>query len=356
MKNFKKIFKKATKSLLYSFHYFSWLYRYLQIIWGFNTLKDIKIVSIEFSSVCNLRCKYCFIEELDRSRFLDIDIYEKLIKELCGNPRYNIKVMEWPISGEFFVYPKYKEVIEITRRYMDRYPRFHPHIILNTNIVLMNEERMDLVLNSGVVKQIICSVDGHDAKTFEEMRPPAKFPTLLKNMRLLVEKNKKLKNPVFLQINNGRDEHSLEKEFSEEMKEILRMGDAVTQWRPQYWNESFNKPKKVFNPARGFCTFVFNNITLSSSGQIAKCCMDLKGSTVYADLTKNTLEEIWHSQVRQQFLTLMFKVKRSEIKGCSTCAITYTNNDNRYNNILRSLKRTLLTTVRNKDYFLQPLK
>ena len=331
----KNIFLKV----LWVLHYLSWAYRYIRLILGFNTLRDIKILSIEFCSICNLQCKYCFIEKKERSRYLDINLYEKLIKEVSENPKYKIQTMEWPISGEFLIYPEHKQVVEITKRYMERYPHFRPHVILNENMVLMNKEKIDLILKSGVVKQIICSIDGHDRESLEEMRPPAKFHVVFKNMRLLFERNKELGNPVFIQINNGRDGDSWGKEFSAEMKEILRLADGVTFWKPKYWNESFNKSDKQFFPAKGFCTFVFNNVTLSSSGLVSKCCMDLKGSTGYVDLREQTLEFIWHSQVRKQFLTAMFQNKRHQLDGCRTCSITCTNNDNRYSNIFKVLKR-----------------
>lgn len=348
--------KKIIRGIFWFLNYLSWIYRYLKLQFGFNTLKDIKILSVEFSSICNLHCKYCFLDELDRPRFLDIRIYEKLIKEVAENSRYNIKVLEWPISGEFFVYPQWKEVIAITKSYMDKHPRFRPHIILNDNLILMNEERIDLILTSGIVSQIICSVDGHDAKTFEDMRPPAKFTKLLDNMRLLYKKNRELQKPIFLQINNGRDENSIGKEFSEEMKEILRMGHDVTQWEPKFWNESFNKSGKKFYPAKGFCSFVFNNITLTSSGYVSKCCMDLRGQTEYADLRKNMLENIWSSAVRKKFLTLMFRNQRRLIKGCNTCSIMNTNNDNRYNNPSKKIKKKILSMVYGKEYFLYSRK
>jgi len=335
------IIKTAAKKIMWFFNYLGWVYKYARLQLGFNTLKDIEILSIEFSSVCNLRCKYCFIDQLDRERFLDIAVYEKLIREIASNPKYKLKVMEWPISGEFFVYPKYKEAIEITRRYMQRYPHFRPHIILNENLALLNEEKIELLLGSGVLKQIICSIDGHDAATFEDMRPPAKFDRVSANMRLLVKRNQELGHPVFLQVNNGRDERSFGKPLSEEMKEIFRMGDMVTFWNPKFWNESFNKKEKKFFPAKGFCSFVFNNVTLASSGKISKCCMDLRGATVYADLSTHTLEEIWNSRMRRQFLDLMFANKRKDVKGCSTCSITQTNNDNRYTNWARTVRRAL---------------
>ncbi len=317
-----------------------WVGKYLRLKLGFNVLRDIKILSIEFSSVCNLRCKYCFIEQNDRARFLDINIYEKLIKEVAENPQYKIRTMEWPISGEFFVYKNFKEVVEITKRYWEANAHFRPHIILNENLMLFDEEKIDLVLNSGIVRQIICSIDGHDPQSFEDMRPPAKFDKVLKNYRMLVQKNKELGHPVFIKINNGRDEQSVAKKLSREMRGIFGAADDIAFWHPKFWNESFNKKGKKFYPAKGFCTFVFNNVTLSASGFISKCCMDLKGATVYADLAKYSLEEIWHSNVRKQFMDMMFRNRRSALNGCKTCSITSTNNDNHFNNWARVLKRT----------------
>lgn len=344
------ILKSIAKKALWFCNYLGWAYKYVRLCLGFNTLKDIKILSIEFASVCNLRCKYCFLDQLDRDRFLDIAVYEKLITEIASNPKYNLKLMEWPISGEFLVYPKHKEIIEITKRCMDQYPNFRPHIILNENLALLSEEKIELLLTSGVLKQIICSVDGHDAATFEDMRPPAKFDRVLANMRLLYKRNRELGSPVFIQVNNGRDERSEGQPLSEAMKEIFGMGDTVTFWNPKFWNDSFNKKDKKFFPAKGFCSFVFNNVTLSSSGKISKCCMDLRGATVYADMNTHTLQEIWSSQVRRQFLDSMFWNNRSKIKGCDTCSITMTNNDNRYTNWVRTARRAIASIGGKKEF------
>ena len=306
---------------------------------GFNVLRDIKILSIEFCSVCNLHCRYCFIEKNERPKFIDVQVYEKLIREIASDPRYKIKTMEWPISGEFLLYPEFRKVIEVTRRYMDEYPHFRPHIILNENMVLMDEEKIDFILKSRTVRQIICSIDGHDAASFERMRPNAKFEIVLKNMYSLLKRNEEFGHPVIIQINNGRDAASLEHPLNAEIQDLFRRVDDVRFWQPKEWNESFHKSREGLSPAKGFCTFVFNNVSLSASGFISKCFMDLKGSTDYADFRVNTLENIWHSQARRQFLSLMFRNKRHAIQGCSTCSIASTNNDNCYSNIFRTIRR-----------------
>jgi radical SAM protein with 4Fe4S-binding SPASM domain len=330
--------------------YFFWAFCYARLRLGCNTLKDIKTLSIEFSSVCNLRCKYCFIDHQDRAKFLDIKNYEKLIQEVAENPRYRIRTIEWPISGEFFVYKQWRKVVDITRKYWEANPHFRPHIILNENFILFDEEKMDYILRSGIVRQIICSIDGHDFQTFEDMRPPAKFDVVKRNFAMLVERNKAMGNPVWLQVNNGRDENSVQKSFSEEMKQILRQANDITFWHPQYWNESFNKKQSRFYPAHGPCTFVFNNVTLSANGHVSKCCMDLKGATIYGNLAEQSLETIWHSNVRKKFLNLMLRNRRRKIPGCQQCSITYTNNDNRYNNISRTIKRWFLLPLQHLLY------
>ena len=343
------------RKLIWLSAYMTWIYGYIRLKWGFNTLRGIKILSIEFSSACNLRCKYCYLDKLDRPKTLDIAVYEKLVKEVSENPEYNICTMEWPISGEFFVYPQFREVVAITKRYMDQNPHFRPWVILNENLMLMDEDRMHLILQSGVVKQLICSIDGHDKETFEDMRPPAKFDVIVERMRALKAQNDALGHSVHIQINNGRDQRSFGKEFSREMKEIIRFGDSVTSWHPEYWNESFNKPDHRYYPAKGFCAFVFNNVTLSSSGFVSKCCMDLRGQTEYADLRKDTLKNIWRSQARRQFLTDMFRNKRILIKGCSSCSITQTNNNNKFDSLRKTLRRCMLRWLKGKEYFLNPL-
>jgi len=297
--------------------------KYKAIISYQASLRDIQVVSIEFCSICNLSCRYCFLDKKNRPAFLDIGIYKKLLDEICLNRQYHIKIMEWPISGCFFMHPGYKEIIVMTKEYKEKYPDFRPWIILNDNMMLFNEDNVEFVLKQGVVNQIICSIDGVGKGTFEYMRPNADFDTVLKNTDYLLRKNSEYGKKIVIQINNGRDEKSVGRKLDLRLKEIFNRADLVTNWEPVNWNVSFHKDQAGYTPYPFFCSFVFESVSLSASGAIIKCCMDLKEATSYGDFSKNTLESIWFSDQRQDFLRAMHEGKRHLIPGCDTCSINY---------------------------------
>jgi len=286
-------------------------------------ISDIQVVSIEFCAICNLDCRYCFLEKRNRPSFLALDIYEKLLNELCENMNYAIKILEWPISGCFFLHPDYREIIAITREYKDKYRNFKPWIILNDNMMLFEEEKVDFILENGIVNQIICSIDGVDKETFERMRPGADFETVLKHTSYLLSKNRNAKNRAVIQVNNGCDFTCNLEKIDARLEQVFYQADHLTRWEPSDWNDSFHTQNERYVPANNFCSFVFESVSLSTAGAIIKCCMDLQESTRYGDFTKHSLESIWLSQARKDFLRLMHVGKRHLIPGCNKCSIGY---------------------------------
>lgn len=310
----------AIRNIFRSLKYFL---RYHRIFSRGSRLSDIQVISIEFCSICNLKCRYCHLERDGRPAFLDIRIYEKLLDELCKDKGYSIKIMEWPISGCFFLHPRYKEIVLKTAHYKNTYVNFKPWIILNDNMMLFDYKNADFIIGSKVVNQIICSIDGVDRETFERMRPGADFDTVIKNTEYLLDRNKSRGNRITIQINNGLDDFCKNKKIEPRLKRLLALADRLTQWNPLDWNESFHTDAPHFTPGKKLCSFVFESVTLSSSGSITKCCMDLREKTKYGDFNNDSLESIWLSEERRRFLREMYKGNRDLIPGCRTCSIGY---------------------------------
>ncbi len=303
--------------------------KYKKLIFGHGSLKDIEVISIQFCAVCNLNCRYCFLEKRDRPAFLNLDIYKKLLFEICENRKYQIKIMEWPISGCFFLHPAHQEVINMTREYKERYPHFTPWIILNDNMMLFDKDKVDFILETDVIDQIICSIDGVDKETFERMRPNTDFNKVIENTLYLLDRKKKLQKKVVVQINNGLNKECLSKRPEPRLREIFDKAGYVTRWEPVDWNESFHTDAPHYVSARHFCSFVFESVTLSTSGAILKCCMDLKELTKYGNFSKDSLESIWFSKKRESFLKMMYEGRRNSVPGCNNCSITYVSQNNK---------------------------
>lgn len=299
---------------------------------GLADLKEIEILSIEFASVCNLDCAYCFLHrDNGRPHYLDPAVYRKLIAEIAGNPAYGIKSMEWPISGDFFMNKRWREFIDITRRAMDEHPSFRPWVLLNDNMMLFTPDKIEVVLDSGVVHQIICSLDGRDKESAERMRPGARYETLLAHIHALVDANHARGNKVVIEINNGTDALCEDRPIDPAMQAVFDRVDRVRPWTPVIWNDSFTiEGKGGAAPKPGYCRFVTNVAALSTSGKLIKCCMDLQESTAYADFTASTLERLWRGPERLAFMEAMGRGKRSELPGCASCTIGWTDNDNTF--------------------------
>lgn len=299
---------------------------------GQADLKEIEILSIEFSSVCNLDCAYCFLNrENGRPHYLDPVIYRKLITEIAGNTAYDIQTMEWPISGDFFMNKRWREFIDITRQAMEDHPNFRPWVLLNDNMMLFTPEKIEVVLDSGVVHQIICSLDGRDKESAERMRPGARYETLLAHIHALVDANHARGNRVVIEINNGTDALCGSVPIDPAMQAVFDRVDRVRRWTPVKWNDSFTvEGDGGAMPKPGYCQFVTNVAAVSTSGKLIKCCMDLQESTAYADLTTSTLEQLWRGPERLAFMEKMGQGRRSELPGCATCSIGYTDNDNAF--------------------------
>jgi len=299
---------------------------------GQAELKEIEILSIEFASVCNLDCAYCFLDrDNGRPHYLDPAIYRKLIAEVAGNPAYDIKSMEWPISGDFFMNKRWREFIDITRQAMEEHPSFRPWVVLNDNMMLLTPDKIEAVLDSGVVHQIICSLDGRDKESAERMRPGAKYETLLAHIHALLDANQARGNKVVIEINNGTDALCHHLPIDPAMQSLFDRVDRVRRWNPVHWNESFTLDGDGGTaPKTGYCQFVTNVAALSTSGKLIKCCMDLRESTAYADFTASTLEQLWRGPERLAFMEKMGQDKRSELPGCATCSIGYADNNNAF--------------------------
>jgi radical SAM protein with 4Fe4S-binding SPASM domain len=83
---------------------------------------------------------------------------------------------------------------------------------------------------------------------------------------------------------------------------------------------SFNYTKKVTIPEVGFCQDLFTHLVIDRFGDVYPCVrFDYKKINKLGNIQKNTLEELWNSEKRQNLLKEHIKGNRNSSELCSKC-------------------------------------
>ncbi|NPA44977.1 MAG: radical SAM protein, partial [Chlorobi bacterium] len=174
-------FKKLTNIL---FVYVSYL---LSII--FKTKKRFGFpvsISIEPTSVCNLKCPECptGLDELTRYKgHIDFNIYKKAIDELSP---YLVSLILY-FQGEPFLNKDIFNLIEYSAKTKNIFT------ITSTNGHFLDIETSKKIINSGLDKLII-SVDGTSQEVYERYRKTGNLNTVIQGVRNIISAKKELKS------------------------------------------------------------------------------------------------------------------------------------------------------------------
>jgi MoaA/NifB/PqqE/SkfB family radical SAM enzyme len=134
------------------------------------------VVQIEPTSRCNLRCLGC-AHQHRKGNLTDIP-FERAIALLDELRGHTTEIILSGI-GEPLLNPQLAELLA----YAKRSPAFHTTIA--SNFTLMNRKALEALFP--VVDKVICSLDAADEKTFEAVRPGAKFDVVRENLQRFLD-------------------------------------------------------------------------------------------------------------------------------------------------------------------------
>lgn len=292
------------------------LYRLARVFAGKE--KHLFQVNIELASRCNLRCRYCALDPTRKETFLNPELFIKFCSNLLTGG-YKVNQFVLSHSGEALQHPYFFLFLETIKNY--RAAGGSGTVFLDTNLMLLDRHNADLITKSEAIDVIVCSIDGYDRESFERLRPPAKFDTIVENLYYLFG----LENRPDIHINNGNETPILH-EYSYEFKYLIARAEKMICYEFHDWGGQIHPTPLTqklygpsFNPPKGLCQFAFRNLVLLSDGTIGKCCRDLNGLTAYGDLKTNSLKEILNSRRRKFDLLKMYLRQRGRVAGCENC-------------------------------------
>lgn len=305
---------------------------------------QLKLVLLETTTRCNLRCFQCNEPEFDD---LSWDNFQKLLPLF----RKYQPVVQLNGHGETLLHPRFMDMFRAVRD-------TGCEVTFQTNAMLLTPAIIEECVQRGV-ERIITSVDAADPELFARIRPPARLETILNNFRLIQEAKRRhgthkpqlqfsfvaMRQNIhelpkvirlaadmgigavgvleLIEYDNTRQHHSsageslvndplmaewadkaelLGKELGVAIGLPPRIPGRMVAGRPDGSDINPDDPE-TYRGLRKACRWPWENILVKATGKIQPCCMI---KTSYGNIFEQSFEEIWS---RSQYQKLRKKLQ-----------------------------------------------
>lgn len=272
-----------------------------------------KLLVLELSNICNLKCKMCNRPSNEApAGNMDLALAKDMLRAAhdCG-----IKEIAFHTVGEPLLYP-YLEGVLIAAK------NFGFPLNLSANANLLTEEKSDMLIRVGL-DNLRVSMEGTNS-VYDSIRKGGSFPQLIKNIKYLYEKRKTKGKPQ-ITCNYVITKESVESilDFKENYSYFfnsIMFCPAINQGYIQ--NEYVAKNSLVlFKNDRYPCLNLWTNMYITFNGDVSICCVDYNHKLIVGNVRNKPLLDIWNSPEYMHYRKLNREGKVSKIKFCSNCSI-----------------------------------
>lgn len=282
-------------------------------------------ILIDSSSICNFKCFYCPMST-DKNKHIskrgngniDHDMFCKIVDQI-GDFGLKIKALELGMHGEPFVNPELSKNVAYAKAsgYFER-------ISVVTNGSLLHKSKVMPVIDAGI-DQIDISLNGtSDLQFLEITQKKVSFDRFVQNIKYLYE-NKKNTTVTVKMMSESLDEDQ-KKTFFETFTPIT--DQIFLEHLVPYWNDALDMDQKFgaktmldddveFNAE--ICPFPFYKMRITTDAKVLLCSADWDHLRPIGDLKKQTVKEVWESDLLRDIQLKFLENKRNELDGCRTC-------------------------------------
>lgn len=279
-----------------------------------------KFFQIEPSRVCNSRCRFCAVDDWDKSvPFMPDKLFDKLVTEFKNHTNH-IEVVCLARAGEPLLDKKIVDKVKTLKEIGIN------KVTLSTNASLLSKEKALDLLNAGL-DDIMLSIDTVNREKYESVRRGLDFDTVMKNIRTLFEIREKIRPEVIVRvrgvatfdINSTEGINELEKWESfwgqfRKSQDRIYMKQAHS-WGNQKEGQYIPEYENVFHP----CILPWSTLHVTTMGLVPLCPQDYDAKANLGDANKNFISDIWNNAKWERIRKLHSSGKRNEISFCRGC-------------------------------------
>lgn len=249
-------------------------------------------INIELTSACNKNCACCGRRKIERE-------YPHLTKwghmKLSTAKRIASQLPEGIVvslhnNGEPLMHPEFGKIVKL----------FHKQIrVLNTNGKLLMEKAGEIL---GNLDTITVSMIPDDPEWMEQLRILEQF----------LEINTKKRPRVIIRCTGDIEEHR--------MRRYERLGCLLVDRILHSPMGSFQYAKTPVIPEHGICNEMLNHPAIDRFGNLSICVrFDPLGQGRLGNVEKKSIQYLWNSKIRKDWLQHHIDGHRNQVPLCSSC-------------------------------------
>ncbi len=281
-------------------------------------------INLEFSSACNLRCKFCALDHAKPKVYMSLEVLDKVFRELLHDDRFSgVTTINLHNGGETLMHPNRLRLFQRIAAFKGLFKvkgKAFPKVTLLTNGMLLRANLSREILNLHVLDEVGFSLDGGSPEAFEEMRVNAKWEKFARNVEDFVE----LRNQIDPKVQTFGvcivpRPYSLNDTWMEQgFQTIARELDSVEFRRLHDWGGKIEIEDKAEVNKKG-CDLLIKQLVVLPTGDVTICCNDLNAEGVVGNVLNTPLYDIYKSKKRLEYLHLMKASRKDEIDLCKEC-------------------------------------
>ena len=264
-------------------------------------------LDVEATSSCNLKCPFCITTHANfKNGLMEDEIFQAIIDEGSEKGLYSIK-LNW--RGESLIHPKLSEMIAYAKA------KGIVDIFLNTNAVLLTEEKSRQLIDAGI-DRIIISFEGYEKDLYESQRVGAVFEKVVENIRnFMIIRRELNKTSPWVRIQTVLlDELKTKQEDYADFWE--KYVDEVA-----YVDLKNEVPRIVVGESDWACPQLWQRLTISWDGRIVPCVNDTFCNMCLGKIPEMSIEGVWKSERFEEMRYLHTKGLAHTIEGCLDCPL-----------------------------------
>lgn len=255
-----------------------------------------KVVLIDTVSFCNLRCSMCVHSSMTRKKgIISWNLFTKIIDEIAETDK-NVRV--WMVFfGEALILKRRKPSIFDMIAYAKN--KGLTDLVMNSNANLLDTVAAKRLIESEL-DTIYIGLDAFTPETYSKVRVGGNHERTVNNIIGLVKLKREL-NSKKPNISVQFVEMDVNKHEKDDFIRFWKSQGVIVKIRPKVsWAGSIDAPNLVLgNEDRWPCHWAMQSMSITDTGDVVTCAVDLDARFVAGNLKKQRLKEVWNGKLKE---------------------------------------------------------